>query len=202
MGDSIAWRSDGLANTLLKPRAGRRTTNRKLPSITATAHSGGNFCRSTIWPTVAGSTTADSTSSTRSRRTTGTRIANSGRFGTSLRTISLTVNGRERAASRIVAVSAGRCSGPTAGASRFITTSPVSARDTRKLTQSPLRASRARSASARNASRSPRSRLGERASTSSGVAEARSSDSIAVISERARSLMARSSVAFSRSTST
>ena len=202
LGDSIAWRSDGLANALPKPGAGRRATNRKLPSITATAHSGGNFCRSTIWPTVAGSTTAESTSSTRSPRTTGTRIANSGRFGTSLRTISPTVNERERAASRIVAVSAGRCSDPPAGASRFITNSPVSARDTRKLTQSPLRASRARSASARNASRSPRSRLGERASTSSGVAEARSSDSIAVISERARSLMARSSVAFSRSTST
>ncbi len=112
------------------------------------------------------------------------------------------MNGRERAALRIVAASAGRGSAASAGESRFITTSPVSARETRKLTQSALRASRARAASVRNVSRSPRSKLGSWDSSSSDVAEARSSDSIAVISERARSLIARSSVAFSRSTST
>ena len=82
-------------------------------------------------------------------------MANSGRLGTSFRTISLTVNGRERAALRIVTASVGRCNAASAGESRFITTSPVSARETSKLTQSPLRASRVRAASARKVSRSP-----------------------------------------------
>ena len=75
-------------------------------------------------------------------RTTGTRIANSGRRGTSFRTIS---HDGERARARRLADRhglRGSLQRRVGGESRFITTSPVSARETSKLTQSPLRASR------------------------------------------------------------